>query len=93
MTRRAADVCAALVRKGFVRAEGKHAFFIYHSEAGVKSAVQTMVSHGAREIPDPFLSAMARQCRLSRADFLRLVDCPLSRAEYESRLRSSGALP
>ena len=93
MPMRAADVCAALSRKGFERTQGKHAFFIYHSETGVKSAVQTMVSHGAREIPDRFLSAMARQCRLSRADFLRLVDCPLSRREYEARLRAAGALP
>lgn len=93
MSRRADAVAGALCRKGFVRTQGKHAFFVYHSEAGVKSAVQTMISHGERELQDFLLAKMARQCRLSRADFLALVDCPLSRAEYESRLRTAGALP
>ncbi len=30
-----------------------------------------------KEIPDNLLAQMAKQCHLSKEDFLRLVDCPL----------------
>ena len=39
------------------------------------------------------LSEMARQCKLTKGQFVELVDCPLSRAEYEQVLVRSGELP
>lgn len=48
------------------------------------------MSHGEVEVDDFLLGKMAQQCKLPKADFLALVDCPLDRAEYETRLRSRG---
>lgn len=39
-----------------------------------------------KEISDGILAQMAKQCRLNKQDFMNLVDCPLSREQYEARL-------
>jgi hypothetical protein len=38
------------------------------------------------------VSKMAKQCRLTRVQFLDLVDCPMSREHYEQHLGSQGHL-
>jgi predicted RNA binding protein YcfA (HicA-like mRNA interferase family) len=86
MPRKQADVERALSRKGFVQSESHHRFFIYHSKAGRKTPIKTKTSHGQREISDSLLSKMAQQVKLGRGEFLDLVDCPLSRDEYEEKL-------
>jgi hypothetical protein len=35
---------------------------------------------------------MAKQCKLSNADFGLLVECPLSRDEYEAKLIATGVV-
>lgn len=90
MPRRRTEVEAGLKRKGFVQEEGDHHFFIYHTMDGLRTPVITKTSHGDRDIGDPLLAKMARQCRLTRAMFLDLIDCPLSRADYEDLLRQNG---
>ena len=52
----------------------------------------TKTSHGARELDDGLLGRMAKQCQLSRADFDRLIDCPLDREGYEAKLVAAGAV-
>lgn len=86
MPRKQREVEQSLRQKGFRSREGDHSYFVYWSQAGKKTAVFTKTSHGARELTDSLLAQMARQCRLSRADFDRLVDCPLTRADYELKL-------
>jgi len=86
MPRRQSDVERALMRKGFVESESHHRFFIYYSKAGRKTLVKTKTSHGHRDISDDLLSKMAQQVKLVRGEFLDLVDCPLSRDEYEEKL-------
>lgn len=86
MPRKQADVERALRSKGFIQSESHHHFFIYHSSAGRKTPVKTKTSHGQREISDDLLGKMALQVKLSKGDFLALVDCPLSRDEYETKL-------
>ncbi len=86
MPRKQADVERALRGKGFIQSESHHHFFIYHSTAGRKTPVKTKTSHGQREISDDLLGKMAQQVKLSKGDFLDLVDCPLSREAYESKL-------
>lgn len=90
MPRKQADVERALRSKGFVQTESHHHFFIYHSQAGRKTPVKTKTSHGQREISDDLLGKMAQQVKLSKGDFLDLVDCPLSREEYETKLVALG---
>jgi hypothetical protein len=77
-------VLAALTAKGFVRIDSKDIRLIYHRVDGKKSARSTMISHGEREIGDRLLGRMARQVGLPMRDFLRLVDCPMSQADYEA---------
>jgi predicted RNA binding protein YcfA (HicA-like mRNA interferase family) len=84
------DVEAALLAKGF-SARGKggdHRFFVYVSQEGRVTSVRTKTSHSPkmRDIPDNMLGQMARQCRLSRQQFIELVECPLDRDGLEEIL-------
>lgn len=83
-------VMAALERKGFVAPEGDHTYFIYHTADGRKTLAKTKVSHSGKDIADPILGMMARQCKLTAPQFRNLVDCPLSREAYETILRNQG---
>lgn len=78
----------ALLKKGFEDKEGDHHFFIYHTLQGKKSSIRTKTSHTPKmkEISDGILAQMAKQCRLNKQDFMNLIDCPLSREQYEARL-------
>ena len=90
MPRKQREVERSLTQKGFRPRDGDHNYFLYWSKAGKKTAVFTKTSHGGREIDESLLGRMARQCRMSRADFDRLIDCPLGRDEYEGKLHASG---
>jgi hypothetical protein len=97
-TRKAADVAGALERKGFVEkpSSGKgrgqdHRRFVLVVD-GKKSGVRTMLSRGYKELEDNMLGLMAREVRLSKREFLRLIDCPMDRAEYLEFLRDSKVL-
>lgn len=94
MTRKKADVEAGLKAKGFEQKEGDHHFFVYITTGGLKTTVRTKTSHTLKmkDIPDNLLSQMARQCSLNKQDFLKLIDCPLSREKYEAKLRDQGIL-
>lgn len=92
MPRKQSDVERSLLAKGFRPRDGDHNYFHYYSRAGKKTAVFTKTSHGAREIDDGLLACMARQCKLSRTDFDRLIDCPLDRDGYEAKLVAQGAV-
>jgi hypothetical protein len=90
-TRKCKDVSAALLKKGFQLREGDHQYFVYHrSSDAKKTPIFTKISHGEREIGDFLLGHMAKQCKVTRADFLDLVDCPMDRAAYESKLAGHG---
>jgi len=83
---------SSLLAKGFQQTNTHHRYFVYYTSSGAKTAVRTRTSQGAGEIDDYLLGQMSRQCGLSKADFLQLVDCPLDRAGYEALLRNSGQL-
>ena len=92
MPRKQNEVEKSLLAKGFRAKEGDHTYFNYYSKAGKKTAVFTKTSHGAREIDDSLLSRMSRQCKLSNKDFGLLIDCPLDRDTYETKLIAQGAV-
>ena len=92
MPRKQNDVEKSLLAKGFRAREGDHSYFNYYSRAGKKTAVFTKTSHGAREIDDNLLSRMAKQCKLSNKDFGLLIDCPLDRETYETKLIAANAI-
>ena len=92
MPRERKEVEAALEKKGFLRNEGDHHRFIYHTKDGHKTRVLTKTSHSHRQIADNILSQMAKQCGLSNKQFGLLVECPLSRDDYELELISAGLI-
>ena len=92
MPRKQSEVEKSLGVKGFQPAKGDHNYFHYYSKAGKKTRVFTKTSHGSREIDDSLLSCMARQVKLSRSDFDRLIDCPLDRDTYEKKLIEQGVV-
>lgn len=82
----------ALKAKGFRRRESHHSYFVYYTQEGKKTLVQTKTSHGkgGADIPSSLFSRMAKQCKLRTADFRALVDCSLSQAGYEAVLDRKG---
>jgi len=94
MPRPKREIEAALQAKGFVLADADHHFFVYMTAAGKKTRARTKTSHTSKmkDVPDNLLSAMAKQCKLSKSQFLELVDCPMSRERYERVLTDSGEL-
>ena len=85
------DVEAALKKKGFAQDDGDHHWFFYWTLDGKKTTVRTKTSHGStKDLGDSLLKEMARQVRISKVQFLDLVDCPLGREEYERLLREGG---
>lgn len=86
------NVEQVLERKGFTKNQTDHRKFIYYLLTGEKTAVWTKTSHGSShsEISSSNQRKMAKQCKLRNKDFDRLLDCPLSREEYQKRLEEGG---
>ncbi len=85
---------SVLQAKGFIPTEGDHHYFVYVTRDGQKSRARTKTSHSpkVRDIGDALLGQMARQCLLSKREFLRLVDCPMDRDAYEQSLVDRGEI-
>jgi len=94
MPREKRQVESSLKAKGFEPKEGDHHYFYYRTVEGKKTTAFTFTSHTRKEktISDELLSKMAKQCRLTKQDFLKLVDCPLDRDGYETFLAAQGLL-
>jgi len=88
------EVEKALAAKGFTCSTTNHNYFIFHTSEQKKTAIKTMTSfgHKPKDISGNLLSAMARQCQLTNSQFLELVDCPLSRDDYEALLQEQGVI-
>ncbi|HEY0025539.1 MAG TPA: type II toxin-antitoxin system HicA family toxin [Longimicrobium sp.] len=87
--RKQIDVEAALRRKGFRQVDTHHRYFVYHTRSGLKSRIRTKTSHGGRDLDASLLAQMAKQCGVSRNEFLDLVDCPLDQQAYEMKVTAS----
>lgn len=92
MPRSKKSVESALLTKGFQQDNNDHHFFVYFTQDGRKTRARTKTSHTAKmkDIPDNLLSQMAKQCKVTRAEFLDLVDCPMDRQRYEVVLTERG---
>lgn len=73
---------------------GDHSFFTFHTANGKKTSVWTKTSRGSgyKTLGDNLVGAMARQCGLTKAQFLLLIECPLSRENMEQILVTSGRI-
>jgi len=92
MQRKARVVQSALLYKGFELKNTHHKFFSYVSTDGRLTSIKTRISQGENEIHDILLNQMAKQCHLSKEEFLDLVDCPLDRTRYEEILIKKGLI-
>ena len=94
MQRDKAQIESALLKKGFKTKEGDHHHFYYQQLDGTITSVRTKTSHSKqyKAILDPLLGEMARQCHLSKKEFIDLVDCPLSQEKYEETLVKKKAI-
>ena len=80
------DILTSLPKKGFERSEGtKHTHLLYRNKHGKKLGFSTQVSRGGKykELGDTLVAAMAAQCGLTKAQFVELVDCSMSRDDYD----------
>ena len=85
-------VRAAFLKKGFVLiTDGDHQAFQLYVD-GEKVGIRTFYSHGAKECDDYILGQMARQLRLSRAQFEAFIDCTLSMEAYIEILKKLGEI-
>jgi len=83
-------VQSSLTAKGFRPAQTHHTFYVFHTSAGKKTPVRTKTSHGAPTLNDHLIGCMAKQCRLLKPEFVDLVSCSLSGADYEAKLKAQG---
>ncbi len=88
MSRDKNKVEKVLLKKGFNKEEGKHHRFYYYTKGGQDTGIYTETSHTKKmkDIPDNLLSLMAKQCKLTKSEFLDLIDCPMSQEKYEKLL-------
>jgi predicted RNA binding protein YcfA (HicA-like mRNA interferase family) len=83
---KARDIREALRTKGFHEDRSRdHCYYFLHYN-GKKSSVFTKISHSEREIKAPLLSVMARQLKITKAQFSELVICTLRGDEYAALL-------
>ena len=86
------DIERALPSNGFERAVRGHIYFMFQYK-GKDCGVSTHVSHGSKEVGDSLIGQMAKQLRLSKANFVDLVECPMGHDEYVAELKRQALLP
>ncbi len=86
--RKGRDIDAALRKKGFrYDSTGDHRYYFFSG-----TSIRTKMSHGAMgtSIGVDLITQMARQLRLTKKQFLDLIDCPLDEAGYREILKDQG---
>jgi hypothetical protein len=83
---------SALRKKGFSQSNAGHRQFVFYTSSGKKTSVWTQTSHGSchADLSEFLLRKMASQCRLRYQQFTMLIECPMSREEYERLLIQNG---
>jgi hypothetical protein len=73
-----------LKKKGFTECENRSDDHkTYELIKDGRMILWTKLSHGSKsDLGDPLIALMSRQCRLSKKDFMDLINCPLSKEEY-----------
>lgn len=88
------DVESSLSKKGFTeQAGGDHRYFRLFYD-GKNTGIYTKTSRGTgyKSLGDGLVSSMAKQLKLPTRDFVRLIDCSMSREEYLALLAEKDEL-
>jgi hypothetical protein len=91
MPRKHRAIRSGLSAKGFeVEENRKHIHFVYVDIEGRTTTARSMLSHaaGGEDVSDNLLGQMAKQVGLKRTEFLEMVDCPMSREDFDARIRA-----
>ncbi len=91
--RKGRDIDAALQKKGFIKEVGSdHVRYFFFSSDGSRVVIQTKMSHGmmGSTIDVNILSHMAKQLRLTKSQFLDLIDCTLDEEGFREILTAQG---
>ena len=90
-TRSGRDIDSALTKKGFDRTkESDHVrYYLYDQQTGA-NLTQTKMSHGilGNTIGATLISQMARQLRLTKRQFVDLINCTLNEDGYREILKN-----
>lgn len=81
------DIRAALTTKGFIEDPSRDHIWLNYVPEGKKTRIRTKISHGKDSIGDPLISAMAKQTKINKNDFVDLVSCTLSGKEYYDKVK------
>lgn len=81
------DIRRSLTKKGFVEDSSHDHIIFWYKPGEKKTAIRTKISHGKSEISDPLIGKMSNQTRLSKTQFVDLVQCPLSAEEYQELVK------
>ena len=79
-----------LLSKGFKVGKGDHKYLELFYKG--KFVLHTKISHGEQELEEFHIGMMKRQCRLEKAEFIDLVNCPLSEEGYIEILKTNGTI-
>jgi hypothetical protein len=85
------DIDASLRKKGCrCDVRGKHIWYFFRKSDGSDSRVATVMSHGmmGSTVCADLIGKMARQLRLTKTQFLDLIDCRLSEKDYRQILQN-----
>lgn len=78
---------SSLLEKGFVPHEDGHLYLVFYYN-GKATLVRTKLSHGSQEPGKDILSSIKKQLKFkTQNDFEKLIDCPMSREQYEDYLK------
>jgi hypothetical protein len=92
MPRKHRAIRSGLSAKGFeVEENRKHIHFVYVDIEGrtYHGALNVEPCSGRRRCKRQPFGQMAKQVGLKRAEFLEVVDCPMSREEFDARVRAA----
>jgi len=79
-----------LLKKGFAKYNNDHNYFeFWHNGMLV---TRTKTSHNSQDITDGLISAMSKQCKVSKDFFKKFAKCEKSQDEYISELVINGIL-
>lgn len=79
----------SLLHKGF-RAVAAHHEMYWLYAGDKKTSIRTRLSHGEKEYGQKLLAAMRKQLKLTKVDFDRFMDCPMTGEQYLELLITQG---
>jgi hypothetical protein len=88
------DVESSLSKKGFAEQPGRDHRYFRLLYDGKDTGIYTKTSRGTgyKSLGDGLVSSMAKQLKLRTGEFVRLVDCSMTEAEYLALLAEKGEL-